>query len=336
MGGIFDKIGGFLFGESPSVEERQLNRLLPEQEEALKKALERSLETLDDPSAFQFGVPDLFQSVYDADAFASTLFRELENISPQAFQTVSRLLGGNIPGADPVKRLTQFAAPVLALREAAFPTPIIQAGLLRAIAAEPTSYEEFFQAAVFQPALEDLEEEVLPQVRNRFAPSGFYSDERLRSENRTIEDFLETMAAAREEFAFKSREAAEQRALTAVALAQEQQNAAADVGQVAGSQALQEQANRVSAIQAALAFLPGAAGAANSAAFGAQGARQTQFEQMLQLEMARQQEFQERRNFIRDLLLVSPFDNNIVVDPGRPGLFSEFIKGLGQGVGSSA
>jgi len=93
--------------------------------------------------------------------------------------------------------------------------------LARALSGEPESFEEYYQRAVQEPMLEEFERTIMPAVSKKYAPSGYWSSERVRSEERTRRDLLNALTRARSELAYKARESALERRLKAASLAPE-------------------------------------------------------------------------------------------------------------------
>jgi len=71
-----------------------------------------------------------------------------------------------------------------------------------------TDFSNYFEESIKKPLLETFNRDVMPDISRRFSPSGFYSSQRLESEDRAREDLLDALTGSRAELGFNTREAA--------------------------------------------------------------------------------------------------------------------------------
>jgi len=76
--------------------------------------------------------------------------------------------------------------------------------------------DQLFEETVKKPLLEDFQEDILPMISREYAPRGFYSGERLRAEEKALEDLLDSLVSARTGMAYQAEKDALNRALEAV------------------------------------------------------------------------------------------------------------------------
>jgi len=67
-------------------------------------------------------------------------------------------------------------------------------------------YEDWYQKTIYDPTMEQFEEETIPGIRAVYAPSGYWSSERVGSEEQAREDVLEKLVRGRSEGAFRAAE----------------------------------------------------------------------------------------------------------------------------------
>lgn len=99
--------------------------------------------------------------------------------------------------------------------------PTIQAGssaIQGILSRGPTDFEDFFRTNVQDPALRDFERDIIPNIRERFAPQ-FFGGERIEAEGRATEDLLRLLTQARSGLAFQTQNQNTQDQLSAIGLA---------------------------------------------------------------------------------------------------------------------
>ena len=163
MGGIVD----VLFGESPSSDITPVSTLSPEQLRILRETLAPFIEGLNlDPSATDLGpASELSLQALEERALALAQPPGGETSSQAA---ISGILEGGV-NAD-------FSGAT-------------ESGL--AAFTDPAQFNELFDAGVTDPAIQALNERILPNISRRFAPSGFFSSERIESDRRALEDVID-------------------------------------------------------------------------------------------------------------------------------------------------
>jgi len=85
----------------------------------------------------------------------------------------------------------------------------------------PADFEQYFQEAVYDPAIRQFQEETLPAISRKFAPSGFYSSERLRADERSREDLIQSLTAARAQTGYEAYQSNIENQLAALGLTPE-------------------------------------------------------------------------------------------------------------------
>ncbi|MHA2069800.1 MAG: hypothetical protein ACXABY_36005 [Candidatus Thorarchaeota archaeon] len=83
------------------------------------------------------------------------------------------------------------------------------------LAKGPEDFEEYYRSAIEQPLMERFSEDILPGISRGYAPSGFYSSQRLDADQRAEEELIEALAGGRAETGFRARESQLNRALQA-------------------------------------------------------------------------------------------------------------------------
>jgi len=177
--GLFDAIGNFFFGEEPSVETGMISRFAPWQ--------------------------------HKLGGELGYLLRKRMGKKPEPYK-------GELPGTAPITRLEQLSLSGL---ERAFGGEGVvgqaQAALSTAMRGEPVDIGDYFEKTVQAPLVEALREDILPSLRREYAPA-FYGSERLKAEERTLEDLADALAAERARMAYQARENALTRALQAAGM----------------------------------------------------------------------------------------------------------------------
>lgn len=82
--------------------------------------------------------------------------------------------------------------------------PLREAGsyITQLLGKGPRDLTDYFRTAVEGPLTERFQKDILPSISRNFAPSGFYSSQRLETERRANEDLADTLAQVESEAAF--------------------------------------------------------------------------------------------------------------------------------------
>ena len=156
----------FLFGESPSQDITPTTTLTPEQEELLRLIISQITGGQgESPFGLESGGLEL-QSLAGLEA-----------------------LGTNIPGGEAG---TAAAGAGLGALEQLFTQG-------------PQDIDAFFTETIEKPALEAFREDIIPDIRTRFAPQ-FFGGERREAEGRATEDLIESLTRERTRVGFEARE----------------------------------------------------------------------------------------------------------------------------------
>jgi hypothetical protein len=186
LGGIASGIGGALAGSlfggdnDSDVKTGTMPRWTPEQMKLLQQATELLSKGPRAETAYPGALP------------GTEGITNIENLSLSGLET---LLGGDNLLAQQQAALSQRMNPEARAREV----------------------EDYFQEAVAAPMMETYREDILPGISRRYAPSGFWSSERLRTEENATEDLLDALTQARTGLAYQER----QDALTAMGMVPE-------------------------------------------------------------------------------------------------------------------
>jgi hypothetical protein len=70
----------------------------------------------------------------------------------------------------------------------------------------PQDIDNFFTETVQNPLLERFQEDILPGISRKFAPSGFYSSQRLQADQRAQEELIDSLTRSRADIGFRARE----------------------------------------------------------------------------------------------------------------------------------
>lgn len=68
----------------------------------------------------------------------------------------------------------------------------------------PQNFDNYFKDAVEKPLFETFREDIAPGIQRKYAPSGFYSSERLESERRAEEDLIDALTQGRASMAYQT------------------------------------------------------------------------------------------------------------------------------------
>lgn len=195
---------GGLFGSKPKSETRREPTLSPEQTQLQNELIEffrANFLNGDDPVTPD-EVPG-FEGGFTADARPGQLNMEnfLQNFdvgTPQAaLDAFSQIAGGNFERSNIESGLGNFA-----LGQAGTTS---MPGRSERFAMDFTDFDEFFRRGVQDPALRQFNEEVLPGIASRTAPSNFFGSERLRAESDAISDLGQFLGEERGRLAFEDR-----------------------------------------------------------------------------------------------------------------------------------
>lgn len=178
----------FLFGTRPksTISERPLQT--PEQQALLKRLLEE----------FSAGgtLPEGGVTPFTGEQVAP--LGELEGLSLEALeQKILQQVQGGRPGEEAETALSKM----------------LQTG------GAPVDFEQYFQTAIRDPAVQDFRETILPELTRRFGSSGAFGSDRVAAEQRATEGLNRTLTGARGELAFKTQSAAADRMIQALGLA---------------------------------------------------------------------------------------------------------------------
>ena len=164
-------MGDFLFGDSPSQTITPTTTLTPEQEELLKLIIGQVTEAQGE-SPFGLTPSQI----------------ELSSLSGLEQLTGQVPLGGT-PGGEAASGAG--VAGLDALRD------IFQTG--------PQDIDDFFTQTIEKPALESFREDIIPDIRTRFAPQ-FFGGERREAEGRASEDLIDALTRERARVGFEARD----------------------------------------------------------------------------------------------------------------------------------
>jgi len=78
--------------------------------------------------------------------------------------------------------------------------------LKHVLAQGPTNVEDFYKTNIEHPMLESFKQDIMPAISREYTPSGFWSSERTRTEERSREDLLDALVQAKAGLEYKSRE----------------------------------------------------------------------------------------------------------------------------------
>lgn len=319
-----------IFGEGPSQTTTTLPTLIPEQEQALKDLLTQL--SGEGPQIPQAAVPPQLTAIMDLMAQAAKNVGPITQTGQQAATTI--LGGGNItPTAQDM--FPGFLGPMLGTTSAFSVQPFTINALQDIVKGGPQDIDEYFRATVGDPMLELYNETLAPEIRAAYAPSGFWSGQRLEAEARGREDLLDTLSQERTRMSFEARENALERAMKAALGLGDVEVARGQTAITGAGEALRgatnEAASRRGLLSDALRMVPDLeASALRALNFGAQGTSAS----IPLLTANLTAENQAREIFLRNLLntIGQPaFENIIFNNPGRSGLLNDFLGGSGPG-----
>ena len=156
----------FLFGSEPSQEITPQTTLTPEQQELLRLIISQITEGQgESPFGIESGGLEL-QSLAGLEA-----------------------LGTSIPGGEAGTATTGTGL----------------AALERLFTQGPQDIDKFFTETIEKPALESFREDIIPDIRTRFAPQ-FFGGERREAEGRATEDLIEGLTRERARVGFEARD----------------------------------------------------------------------------------------------------------------------------------
>ncbi len=221
------------------------------------------------------------------------------------------------------------------------------------ISGEPTGFEEFFEQSIQRPLLRTFEEDILPSISARSGGS-FFSSGRERLDERALQNLTEQLASARSELGFRTRESAADRSLNALRLLEDitsgvegRRLGAAGLSESARDRALRGQLGAAGLTEEfrgdveqrrlqSLGFLDSVTSLpinqAIKLAEAGQIPREVQQAGLTAeyLEFLRQQEARSNRvTQLIQVLGVSPFDIQTVVQGGQTGIIPAFVGSQG-------
>ena len=326
----------FLFGTKPDAKTEQESLYTPEQIELISNLIEQLQGSYGgsegvDPSGKIPANLAAIQKMFlgeagKAGSFQDTLRGSLSGIlsGEQVTPTAQNLYSG-------------FLTPFLSLLDQYGTPDSVWETLNRLMNADPTAFEEYFQTNVYDPLTEQYEEEIAPQIKSRFAPSGFYSSQRLEAEQNASEDLLDALSRDRARLAYESRESALDRALGAA-----QAGGQIGVGQQAnavraGSSALDASVREAASMRGLVGTGLQSASGINTSLLNALGAGGQSLNTLYgQLYGADTQSSISELNNLQDLLTQQMIENIVYNYPGTKGLFQgaseAFAAGAGRGL----
>ena len=280
---LHKKIKKLLFGEPAKTKVRQLSTLTPEQQRLLNQEITpRLLEGLDQRAFGQVTVqPDQLERI--AQTVVPTTNPAMQASLSALEEVARREAVGDAREArlrqaqqlvELAQQVGQVSAPAELLDEAqrrvaqvqaAQLSPEAQAALAQMLSGEPQQFEEFFQKAIQEPALQQFNEQVLPMIARRFAGQFFGSD-RERADLLAQRELLRALTEQRARLAFDAQQRALERQAQAVGLEQQdlqrqaaeraqQAAAVAELARLAGQQQLGAGQLELAGQQQALAAL---------------------------------------------------------------------------------
>lgn len=278
--GFLSDIADSIFGKDPEVQNQQLPTLTPAQRALLDNLIAGSRSNPDIAAVNRGTQPYKGQLAPDLSGLEKTSLAALEQLAMNAAS----------PGGDSTLQAARGAVERAATGDEAF---------------NMEEFDRFFGESVAAPMLDMFKREVLPELTRRFSGNAAFGSDRREQELLATQDLGKTLTSERAGAAFKTKEAAKDRALTAAGIAPS----------LTGAQT-----------QQLLSLLAGggvereAEGAKLSAAYN---------------EFLRQEE-SKTKAFDRALatLGIRPFENVTTVDPGQPGLLQSLAPGVGMGLGS--
>lgn len=81
----------------------------------------------------------------------------------------------------------------------------------------PEDFEEYYQKSVYDPMMEQFEEDIIPGIRRGMAPA-YWGTERLGMEEQAREDLMQSLVGSRAQMAYGARESALNRSLQAIGM----------------------------------------------------------------------------------------------------------------------
>lgn len=172
----------------------------------------------------------------------STKFAVKPTVTPEQAAAYSQLLQqlspgsasgtpyqGNLGAGLSSLETTSLAGLEQMAMNAADPNSAYQQGtnaLLGIINQGPEDINDYFTKNIEDPLIKDFNEKVLPGISRRFAPSGFYSSDRLRSDDLARRDLGDSLTRARSDVSYKAYQDNMQNKLAALGLLPQSASAA--------------------------------------------------------------------------------------------------------------
>jgi hypothetical protein len=199
----------FIFGESPSQDITPTGTLTPEQEQSLTALLQGLTGSAGGQGAeVPAGLKELQKLFLAAAGNTGAL-------TGQAKGAISNILGGGEPTPRASELFPDLFAPLAQLLTQNKTPQNVMETLDKLMKGTAVDFEEAFQENVFKPLTTQFQEDIAPGITRRFAPSGFYSQNRLVAEERAREDLLDAITANRARYQFETQESALNRSLQA-------------------------------------------------------------------------------------------------------------------------
>jgi len=132
-------------------------------------------------------------------------------------------------------------------------------GFMDILNRSPEDINAYFQSSVYNPLMEQFTEETIPGISRKYAPSGFYSSQRVQGEQKATEDLADTLANARSNMAYEALQAQLNRKLQAAtglgSLGESTVNQMLGLGQFSAGLAGEEQRRKESRMQMMLSAM---------------------------------------------------------------------------------
>jgi len=179
-------LGSWIFGNDPKAWVQSLPTMSPEQQATLNRLLK------------EFNVGDTLEG--GGQPFGGQLtagVSDLEGLSLEALeQKILQRATGEGAGAEAETALTKM----------------LQTG------GAPVNFEDFFQKAIRDPAVQDFTEMILPEITRRFGSSGAFGSDRVAAEQQATQRLNKELVGARSGLAYQTQSDAQERILKAIGL----------------------------------------------------------------------------------------------------------------------
>jgi hypothetical protein len=78
--------------------------------------------------------------------------------------------------------------------------------------------QEYFEQTVQEPMMESFREDIIPGIRQQYAPSGYWSGHRVKAEEEAMEDLIDSLTRERTRMSYEAEQSALDRALQAAGM----------------------------------------------------------------------------------------------------------------------